>query len=64
VIGFGGSVATSSPGNFDKWRSPLDQSVIQKIIATELAPKIVEYENEMAHIRDQLFGSLIKSIAA
>jgi hypothetical protein len=36
---------------------------IQSIIASELAPKIKEYENEMASARDALFGSLIKGVA-
>jgi hypothetical protein len=35
---------------------------IRTIIASELAPKIKRYENEMASIRDNLFGSLIKGV--
>lgn len=41
-------------------RTPGD--TVRKIIATDLRPKIIEYENEMASIRDKLFGELIKSV--
>lgn len=37
---------------------------IRKLIATELMPKVREYETELISIRDKLFGDLIKSIAA
>jgi hypothetical protein len=37
---------------------------VQKIIATDLMPKIKEYENEMASVRDKLFGDMIKSVVA
>ena len=36
---------------------------IQKIIKTELMPKVGEYENELAAIRDKMFGGLIKGLA-
>jgi hypothetical protein len=36
---------------------------IQKIIATELMPKVGEYENELVSIRDKMFGDLIKGVA-
>lgn len=36
---------------------------VQKIIATELAPKLHNYENEMISARDALFGGLIKGLA-
>jgi hypothetical protein len=35
---------------------------VQKIVATELMPKLGEYEREMAAIRDKMFGDLMKSI--
>ena len=35
---------------------------IKKLIATELMPKLREYENEMSSTRDQLFGSIIKDV--
>lgn len=41
-------------------RNPIE--AIEKIIATDLMPKLSEYENEMASIRDKLFGDLIKSV--
>jgi hypothetical protein len=37
---------------------------IQKIIATELMPKLREYENEMSSARDRMFGDIIKSVTA
>jgi hypothetical protein len=37
---------------------------VQKIIATELKPKLREFENEMASIRDSLFGGIIKDVTA
>jgi hypothetical protein len=36
---------------------------IRKLIATELMPKVSEYEAELKSIRDKLFGDLIKSVA-
>jgi hypothetical protein len=36
---------------------------IRKLIATELLPKVGEYENELTSIRDKLFGDLIKGVA-
>jgi len=36
---------------------------VQKIIATDLAPKVKEYENEMVTARDALFGNVVKDIA-
>ncbi|MEY9607070.1 hypothetical protein ABIF74_011823 [Bradyrhizobium japonicum] len=35
------------------------ENAINKIIASELAPKITEYENELASVRDRLFADLI-----
>jgi hypothetical protein len=35
---------------------------IRKLIATELMPKVREYEVELASIRDKLFGGLIKAV--
>jgi len=35
---------------------------VPKLIATELAPKLRDYKAEMAAIRDELFGDLIKGI--
>ena len=35
-----------------------------KLIASELMPKVGEYENELASIRDKLFGDLIKRVVA
>jgi hypothetical protein len=35
---------------------------IKKIIATELAPKLREYESEMSSARDRLFGNIIKDV--
>jgi hypothetical protein len=37
---------------------------IQKIITTELMPKLREYENEMSSARDKMFGDIIKSVTA
>ena len=37
---------------------------VQKIIATDLLPKIREYENEMVGVRDKLFGDAIKNVVA
>lgn len=39
-------------------------NAVQKIIAAELIPKIIEYENEMATVRDKLFGDMTKSVFA
>ncbi len=36
---------------------------IRKLIATDLMPKVSQYEAELKSIRDKLFGDLIKSIA-
>lgn len=36
---------------------------IRKIVATELMPKLTEYEAEMAAIRDKLFVDLVKGLA-
>jgi hypothetical protein len=36
---------------------------IRKLIATELLPKVQEYENELVSIRDKLFSDLIKGVA-
>jgi hypothetical protein len=41
----------------------LDET-IKKLIATELLPKVREYENELSSIRDKLFGDLIKGVTA
>lgn len=42
----------------------IDQDeTIRKIIATDLMPKVREYELELESIRDRLFGDLIKSVA-
>ena len=38
------------------------QSVVSKIIAEELAPKLIEYKNEMENVRDKLFGDLVKAV--
>lgn len=35
---------------------------INSVMATEIAPKIIEYQNEMKSVRDRLFGDLIKTI--
>jgi hypothetical protein len=35
---------------------------IQKIIVTELMPKVQEYENELVSVRDQLFRDLVKGV--
>jgi hypothetical protein len=40
----------------------LDET-IRKLIATELLPKVLEYENELVSIRDKLFGDLIKGVS-
>jgi hypothetical protein len=39
------------------------EEAIKKLIATELLPKVREYENELVSIRDKLFGDLIKGVA-
>lgn len=36
---------------------------ISKIIATDFAPRIIEYKNEMSAIRDDLFADVIKKVA-
>ena len=36
---------------------------IRKLIATDLMPKVSEYEAELTSIRDKLFGDLIKGVA-
>jgi hypothetical protein len=35
---------------------------IQKILVTELMPKVVEYENEMASVRDRLYADLVNRV--
>jgi hypothetical protein len=35
---------------------------IRTIIAKEVAPKVIQYRNEMVSVRDKLFGDLIKTI--
>jgi hypothetical protein len=35
---------------------------IQKLLATELIPKVQEYENEMASVRDRLFADLVNRV--
>jgi hypothetical protein len=35
---------------------------ISKIIATDFAPRIIEYKNDMSAIRDDLFADVIKRI--
>jgi len=36
---------------------------LPKLIATEMAPRLIEYRNEMKAITDRLFGDLIKTVA-
>jgi hypothetical protein len=36
---------------------------ISKIIATDFAPRIIEYRNEMSAIRDDLFADVMKKVA-
>jgi len=36
---------------------------VRKIIASELFPKLREYENEMASVRDKLFADLVKGLS-
>jgi hypothetical protein len=38
------------------------QNEISRLIATDLTPQIVEFQNEMASIRDALFGDVVKSV--
>ncbi len=40
------------------------EAEIGKLVATELAPKLVEYRKEMVDIRDALFGDLVKKVTA
>jgi hypothetical protein len=40
------------------------EAEIGRLVATELAPKLVEYRNEMIDIRDALFGDLVKKVVA
>jgi hypothetical protein len=63
-------------GLYDAWNVELNKAAakiseaeltnpietIQKIIVTDLAPQLSGYESEMAAIRDDLFGSLVKSV--
>lgn len=39
------------------------EALVASVIATEVAPRLVEYRNEMAATRDKLFGDLIKTVA-
>ncbi len=39
------------------------ESHLPRIIATQVAPRIVDYHNEMKTVRDKLFGDLIKKVA-
>ncbi len=36
---------------------------VAKVIATDLTPRIIQYRNDMAAIRDELFSDIIKMIA-
>jgi hypothetical protein len=36
---------------------------IRRLIATELAPQITEFRNEMSSVRDKLFGNMVKSVS-
>jgi hypothetical protein len=38
------------------------QERITRLIATDVAPKVLQYQNEMATVRDKLFGDLIKRL--
>lgn len=38
------------------------ESHLPHIIATQVAPRIVDYHNEMKTVRDKLFGDLIKKV--
>ena len=38
------------------------ENEIKKILAQEVQPKLVEYNNEMVSVRDRLFGELLKKI--
>ena len=43
--------------------NPLNlKNEIPKLITTDLMPKVVEYRAEMANVRDELFGDLIKGV--
>ena len=55
------SSAAAKIGDADL-RNPTD--AVQKIIATDLLPKIKDYENEMASVRDKLFGDMLKSVVS
>lgn len=55
------SSAAAKIGDADL-RNPAD--AVQKIIATDLLPKIKDYENEMASVRDKLFGDMLKSVVS
>jgi hypothetical protein len=37
-------------------------AAVEKLIAAELMPKLSEYENEMASVRDKLFSDVIKNV--
>jgi len=39
------------------------EAVIKGLIATELMPQVQDYQNEMAKVRDNLFGDLLKNVA-
>jgi hypothetical protein len=38
------------------------QVEIHKLLASEIQPKVREYQNEMASVRDKLFGDLVKQV--
>ncbi len=40
----------------------ITQEKIQKLISSEIKPKIIEYENEMIKIRDEMFANILKRI--
>jgi hypothetical protein len=42
---------------------PSVESHLPRIIATQVAPRIVDYRNEMKTVRDKLFGDLMKQVA-
>jgi len=66
-----------SKGVYDAWNIELNKiaaklsesdlespdETIRNLVATELMPKVKEYESELESIRDKLFGDLIKGIA-
>jgi hypothetical protein len=42
--------------------TPLDHDRIQKLIASEISPRLVSYRNEMKATRDEMFASILKSV--